>query len=132
MSALFNLAGLALILPNLGLALFFLAVSLVAEQKTLGALVAALWALLGRLPHADYLPFIMLALLAALVLLVIALVRIPFLLPLLIVVLGVASIVCVGHLTSFRELAVNPLGWLGVAGVMLGGWQFWRATFAAA
>jgi hypothetical protein len=132
MSALFNLAGLALILPNVGLALFFLAVSLVAEQKTLGALLAAVWALLGRIPHPDYLPFIALAVLAAIVLLIVAIVRFAFLLPLLIVVLGVASIVCVGHLTSFRELAVNPLGWLGAAGVMLGGWQFWRATFAAA
>jgi hypothetical protein len=132
MAALFNLAGLALILPNLGLALFFLAVSLVAEQKTLGALLAALWALLGRLPNPDYLPLIALAILAAIVLGVVALVRFPFLLPLLIVVVGVASFVCVGYLTSFRELAANPLGWLGAAGVMVGGWQFWRATIAAA
>lgn len=132
MAGLFNLAGLALILPNLGLALFFLAVSLVAEQKTLGALLAALWAALDRLPHPNYLPLMALAVLAAIVLVIAALVRFPFLLPLLIVLVGVASLACVGHLTSFRELAANPLGWLGAAGVMLGGWQFWRATIAAA
>lgn len=132
MAVLLNIAGLVLILPNLALALFFLAVGLVAEQKTLGALLAALWALLGRLPHPDYLPFMALALLAAIVLGVVALVRFPFLLPLLIVVVGMTSLACIGHLTSFRELAANPLGWLGVAGVMLGGWQLWRATVAAA
>jgi hypothetical protein len=132
MAVLVNLAGVALILPSLGLALFFLAVSLVAEQKTLGALLAAVWALLGKIPHPDYLPFMALAVLAAIVLVIVALVRFPFLLPLLIVVVGAASLMCVGHLTSFRELAVNPLGWMGAVGVVLGGWQFWRATFAAA
>lgn len=132
MAALLNLAGLALILPSLGLALFFLAVNLVAEQKTLGALLAALWALLGKLPHPDYLPLVALAVLAAIVLVIVALVRFPVLLPLLVVVAGTASLMCVGHLTGFRDLAVNPLGWLGAAGVMLGGWQLWRATVAAA
>ena len=132
MAALFNLAGLALILPNLALALFFLAVGVVVQQKTLGAMLSALWALLDKLPNPDYLPLIALAALAAIALGVMAMVRFAFLLPLVIVLAGVASLACIGVLTSFRELAANPLSWLGTVGVVLGGWQLWRATVAAA
>jgi hypothetical protein len=132
MTALSNLAGVALILPNLGLALFFLAVGAVVQQKTLGAMLSALWAALDRLPNPDYLPLIALAVLAAIALGVAAVIRFAYLLPLLIVLAGVASMACIGVLTSFRELAANPLSWLGAVGVVLGGWQFWRATIAAA
>lgn len=132
MSALLNLVGLVLILPNLALALFFLAVGAVAEQKTLGGIAAAFWSLLGRLPAPEYLPFILLALVAAVALLVVALVRVPLLLPLIVVAVGVASLIGIGQMIGWRELAGNPVNWLGVAGVSIAAWQLWRSTMVAA
>jgi hypothetical protein len=132
MSALLNLAGAILVLPAAGLALFFLGVSILAEQKTLGGLLKAFWELLGRLPHPDYLPFIALGLLLAIALAVAALVRFPVLVPVVIVAIGVGSLAYIGAVVGAAELFTNPLAWGGVVGVGLAAWQLQRCFTAAA
>jgi hypothetical protein len=132
MSAVLNIAGAALVLPNAGLALFFLAVGTLAEQKTLGGLLKAFWEFLGRLPDPAYLPFIALGVLVAIALAVAALIRFPVLMPVLIVAIGVASLVYVGSVAGTVALLTNPLAWGSVVGIVLAAWQLQRHLTATA
>jgi hypothetical protein len=131
MSAILNLVGAILVLPSAGIALFFLAVGVLTEQKTLGGLLKAFWELLGRLPHPDYLPFIALGLLLAIALAVAALIRFPVLVPVMIVAIGVGSLAYIGAVVGAAELFTNPLAWGSVVGVGLAAWQLQRSFTAA-
>ena len=132
MSVFLNLVGAVLVLPNAGLALFFLAVGALAEQKTLGGLAKAFWEFLGRLSDPAYLPFIALGILVAIALVVAALIRFPVLVPVLIVAIGVSSLAYVGAFAGTAALLANPLAWGGVVGVGLAAWQLQRCFTAGA
>lgn len=125
MSAVLNITAVALILPNLALAAFFLVVGFAAGQQTLGALLKSLW---GMLPAIEYLPFIALGALAALATLIVAAIRFGFVLPALAVLLGGGSLLYVGVAAGWRASLTNPFELLCLVGVALGGWQLWRSV----
>ena len=122
MSAVLNIAGAALVLPNTALALFFLGVGIAARQ-TLGTLLQAFGRMLLELPPFEYLPFLALPVIVV----VVAMVRMPILLPLSILAVGVVSSLYVFWTVGPREGAASPLTWLSAVGLMLAGIQIWRS-----
>jgi hypothetical protein len=122
MSAVLNIAGAALVLPNTALALFFLGVGIAARQ-TLGTLAKGVARLLLELPPFEYLPFLALPAIA----IVVAMIRMPILLPLSILAIGVVSSLYVFWALGLREGAANPLAWLSAVGLALAGIQVWRS-----
>jgi hypothetical protein len=121
MSAVLNIFGAALVLPNTALAVFFLAVG-IAAQQSLGTLVKAFARLLLELPPFEYLPFLALPA----IVIVVAMIRMPILLPLSILAIGVVSSLYVFWALGLRQGAANPLAWLSAAGLVLAGIQLWR------
>jgi hypothetical protein len=121
MSAVLNIAGAALVLPNTALALFFLGVGIAARQ-TLGTLMQGVARMLLELPPFEYLPFLALPL----IVIVVAVVRAPILLPLSILAVGVASSLYTFWALGLRQGAANPLAWLSAVGLVLAGIQLWR------
>jgi hypothetical protein len=124
-SAVLNIAGAALVLPNAALALFFFAVG-VAARQTMGSAVKALVRMLLELPSFEYLWLLALLAIATICAFVFALVRMPILLPITILAIGVASSLYVFWALGLREGAANPLAWLSAAGLVLAGIQLWR------
>jgi hypothetical protein len=124
-SALLNIAGVALVLPNAALALFFLGVG-VAARQTLGSLVKGFARMLLELPSFEYLLLLVLAAIAIIVAMAVAMVRVPILLPITILAIGIASSLYVFWALGLREGAGNPLAWLAAVGLVLAGIQLWR------
>ena len=79
-STLLNLAGIALVLPGCGLALYFVAVDHLARH-TLGEWADSLWAALDWLPSPELMPFGIIAVLLAAGVLLCAMVWLPWLTP---------------------------------------------------
>jgi hypothetical protein len=124
-SAVLNIAGAALVLPNAALALFFLGVG-VATRQTLGSVMKGLVRMLLELPSFNYLVIVALLAIAAILAIVFAMVRMPVLLPIAVLVIGVASSLYVFWALGLREGAGNQLAWLSAVGVVLAGIQLWR------
>ncbi|MBI3706477.1 MAG: hypothetical protein HY246_02130 [Proteobacteria bacterium] len=124
MSFLLNFVSAALILPNLALACFFLAVGVVAGQ-TIGSLLKSVWSLLDYVP---YMPYVVILALAAAAAIVVAMVRYDFLFPLTLVLLGGASVFYVCWVAWDQDLLQNPILLASLVGVALSGLQFWRVT----
>jgi hypothetical protein len=127
MSILLNLASAVLILPIVSLAAFFLAVE-VAARQTLGSFLSWFGRLLLSLPEFTTVIAGMIGLLLAAVALIYLMVRFHFLLPLTIILLGVAASAHVVWATAAEGAAGNPLLWAAVVGVGLAAAQFRRAV----
>ena len=126
MSAVLNIAGAALVLPNAALALFFLGVG-VAARQTLGSFMKGLARRLLNVPSFEYLLLLVLLAIAIIVAVIIAMVRMPILLPIAILAIGVASSLYVFWALGLREGAGNPPAWLSAVGLALAGIQLWRS-----
>ena len=124
-SAVLNLAGAALVLPNAALALFFIGVG-VAARQTLGSALKGLARMLLELPSFEYLVLVVLLALATIAAFVFAMVRMPILLPIAVLVIGIASSLYVLWALGLREGAGSPLTWLSAMGLALAGIQLWR------
>lgn len=122
MSAALNIAGAALVLPNTALALFFLGVGIAARQS-LGTIMKGVARILLELPPFEYMPFLMLPA----IVIVVAMIRMPILLPLAILAIGVVSSLYVFWALGLRQGAANPFAWLSAIGLMLAGIQLWRS-----
>ena len=125
MSIVLNVAGVALVLPNAALALFFLGVG-VAARQTLGSALKALAHMLLELPSFEYLVLVVLLAMAAILAFVFAVIRMPILLPIAVLVIGFASSLYVLWALGLREGAGSPLTWLSAVGLVLAGIQLWR------
>jgi hypothetical protein len=125
MSAVLNIAGAALVLPNAALALFFLGVG-IAAQQTLGSALKSLVHMLLELPSFEYLVLVVLLAMAAILAFVFAVIRMPILLPIAVLVIGAASSLYVIWALGLREGAGSPLTWLSAVGLLLAGIQLWR------
>jgi hypothetical protein len=101
---------------------FFLAVG-IAAQQSLGTLVKAFARLLLELPPFEYAPFLILPGIT----IVIAMIRVPILLPLSILAIGVVSSLYVFWALGWRQGAANPFAWLSAVGLVLAGIQLWRS-----
>lgn len=122
MSAVLNIAGAAFVLPNTALALFFLGVGIAARQS-LGTIMKGVARILLELPPFEYMPFLMLPA----IVIVVAMIRMPILLPLAILAIGVVSSLYVFWALGLRQGAANPFAWLSAIGLMLAGIQLWRS-----
>lgn len=126
MSAVLNILGAALVLPNAALAVFFLGVG-VAARQTLGSLMKAFARALLELPSFEHLLWLALLVIAVVVAAAIAVARMPILLPIAILAFGVSSSLCVFWALGLREGAGNPLTWLSAVGLVIAGVQLWRS-----
>jgi hypothetical protein len=124
-STLLNLAGIALVLPGCGLALYFVAVDHLARH-TLGEWADSLWAALDWLPSPELMPFGIIAVLLAAGVLLCAMVWLPWLTPCLVLSTGVASVAYILWAVGLADIATNPLLWLSLMGIGLGVWQLAR------
>lgn len=122
-STLINLASIALVLPGCALALYFHAVKFLAEH-TIGEWLHALWAALERLPPADHVPLWSLSGGVALLALLYVIIRVPWLLPGLVLCSGIASAAYIGWLSG--PAVTNPILWLSLIGIGLSLWQLRR------
>ena len=127
-SLLINLASVALVLPGCALALYFHAVKYLTEH-TVGEWLDALAVALDRLPPADHLALWSIGGGVALLAMLYAMIRVPWLLPSLVLCSGIASAAYIGWLSG--PAVTNPILWLSLIGIGLSLLQLSRCRSGA-
>jgi hypothetical protein len=124
-STLLNLAGVLLVLPGCLLALGFLAVQFVAERRPV-ELFDALRVLLDWLPPPERIPLWFIAAVVAGLAVAAAMLKVPWLLPLLVLLFGVASATYTHWVAGHADVGTDPILWLNLLGIGASAWQLDR------
>ena len=125
LSTLLNLAGVLLVLPGCLLALGFIAVQFVAERRPV-ELFDAFRVLLDWLPPPEQIWLWFIAVVAAVLAIAAAMLKVPWLLPLLVLLLGVGSATYTVWVAGHADVGTDPILWLSLLGIGISAWQLDR------